>query len=721
MSAPLRPLLPHPSTTSNSTSTLQRTKRVATIAACEACRRRKSKAQTHLKAQKRRLSDLELRSQAFDELLHVIKSLPEHESIQILKRVRTGTNIQEVLKLIHEATSLPQPVQKPEYYFRYEFPYIREMPISLNRWQNPYLTSLLFESVSSTSTNQATSSDFMDDMNDINEEPLKNIYLVPYHAIELVDHRITQANVSSWTRVTSDNPTLRALLEIYFVFLFPSHLHFDREAFLDDLVAGSKRFCSSLLVNAILAVAWHGYSPAKRRAEYWVPGSLGYCFLAEARRLYDLERLNPTLTTVQATTIIHLEYCINGVDELGRLYLQDAIDMAWRLGIFRPDPTRSREWQLVAETTAWGLFNWQAFQPPLLSEPPQYPLPEPGTGHRELHTKQPLAQEPVHTYDSIVFKALCSFRVIINCIAKETCKSPRNSIEISYNEAFFFRSSLTTWYDNLPDPLKSRNIALPSHLKLHMHYHNLMIYLFEPFEKMDPIDGEDSPGDILGQSKACFETLVRLYYLRHGFGSYDATLVQFLPLLGFSSLRDLTTESASGSSHRHNKNNDDDNDSSNSSSSVRLEELRSTVVLCAKGLWEQGQNSFAARALFRLYLESLGPAEARLVRDATVVDLHPAPAPAQLPLPDDDTMDVIVREVRSCWPVGIFSATKANRFRSLNDFARWWEAENNNNGGGGGGGGSVVAMDVVAVAAAAATEQQQMSRKPSASMFIETL
>ncbi|KAI1637477.1 hypothetical protein F4809DRAFT_649889 [Biscogniauxia mediterranea] len=698
MSAPLRPLLPHPSTTNNSTSSLQRTKRTKECSAerpqCATCIERQTHCEyttlpteTHLKAQKRRLSDLELRSHAFDELLHVIQSLPEHESIRILKRVRTGTNVQEVLKLIHEATSLTQPVQKPEYYFRYEFPYIREMPVSLNRWQNPYLTSLLFESVSSTSTYQTTSSEFMNDMNDINNEP-QNIYLVPYHAIELVDHRITHANVSSWTRVTSDNPTLRALLEIYFVFLFPSHLHFDREAFLDDLVAGSKRFCSSLLVNAILAVAWHGYSPAKRRAEYWAPGNLGYCFLAEARRLYDLERLNPTLTTVQATTIIHLEYCINGVDELGRLYLQDAIDMAWRLGIFRPDPTRSREWQLVAETTAWGLFNWQAFQPPLLSEPPQYPLPGPGTGNRELHTKQPLAQEPVHTYDSIVFKALCSFRVIINRIAKETCKSSRNSIEISYNEAFFFRSSLTTWYDNLPDPLKSRNIALPTHLKLHMHYHNLMIYLFEPFEKMDPIDGEDSPGDILGQSKACFETLVRLYYLRHGFGSYDATLVQFLPLLGFSSLRDLTTDNA------------------------RLEELRSTVVLCAKGLWEQGQNSFAARALFRLYLASLGPAEARLVRDAVAVDPPPA-----LPLPDDDdddddggddTMDVIVREVRSCWPVGIFSAaTKANRFRSLNDFARWWETENNGGGGGGG-----VAME---------QRQQQTPRKPSASMLIETL
>ncbi|KAI0596077.1 hypothetical protein F4775DRAFT_566407 [Biscogniauxia sp. FL1348] len=714
MSASLRPLLPHPSTTNDSTSTFQRTKRAATIAACEACRKRKSKCsaerprcatcierqthceyttlptETHLKAQKRRLSDLELRSQAFDDFLNVIQSQPEHESIQILKRVRAGANTQEVLKLIHEASLLLQVVQKPEHHSRYEFPYIREMPIYLTRWQNPYLASLLFENVSSTSTKQTASPEVL---NDINGET-QNMYLVPYHAVELVDPRITQANISNWTRVSSDNPTLRALLGIYFAFLFPSHLHLDKEAFLDDLVAGNKRFCSPLLVNAILAVAWvctgpitfgrqkptnirkHGYRPAKRRAEYWAPASLGYCFLAEARRLYDLERLNPALTTVQATIIIHLEYCINGVDELGRLYLQEAVDMAWHLGIFKPNPTRSREWQLVAETTAWALFNWQAqvahrsFQPPLLLDPPQYPLPGPGTGERELHTKRAPGQEPIHTSDSILFKALSSFRVIMNHVARETCKSPSNSIEISYNEAFFFRSSLTAWYDDLPDPLKSRNIALPSHLKLHMHYHNLMIYLFEPFEKMDPIDGEDSPGDILGQSKACFETLVRLYYLRHGFECHDASLVHFLALLGFSALRDLATA---------------DNSNNN------IEELRSTVVLCAKGLWDQGRGSFAARALFRLYLASLGAAEARLVRDA-VGGSGPEPEP-----PDDTTMDAVVREVRSAWPVGLFSATKANRFRSLNDFARWWEEKSGGRGGGGG-----VAMDGVAAVAAAA-------------------
>ncbi|KAI5928338.1 hypothetical protein F4810DRAFT_719950 [Camillea tinctor] len=678
MSQPLRQLLPNPSTPNDSSSNPQRSKRTSAIAACEACRRRKTKAgleahgrprcatcierktqcdyttrptETHLKAQRRKLSDLELRSQeneAYRDFIDIIQSRSEPESIQMVQRLRTGTDIQEVLKLVHTGTLLLELLQNPEYRLRYEFPYVRGMPLSITRWQNPYLASLLFETVSSLPAQQTESPPQI--WRDITDETQK-MYLIPYHAVELIDSRIAEANVSTWTKVPAGNSTLRALLEIYFVSLFPFYPQFDKGAFLDDLLAGTQRFCSPFLVNAVLAVAWHGYSPVNRRAEHWVPGNLGYRFLAEALRLYDLERSNPTITTVQATALIHLEYFINGVDELGRPYLKDSIEMACRLGIFNPNIYRDQEWQSVVEVTAWGLFNWQAqvafhtFQPPLLPDPPQYPLLEQATENLELHVKYPLGEEPIHTSNNLLFKALCSFRVMINNVAKETCKSPRNSFEISYNEALFFRVSLTTWYENLPDPLKPHNIALPSHLNLHMHYHNLLIYLFEPFENMVPIDGADSPGDIVTQSKACFETLLRLYYLRHGFESYDVALLQFLPLLAFSALRDLPAAFTSNNG-------------------PRLEELRSTIMLCAKGLWDQGRNSFASQALFWLYLESLDPGEVQLVRDTIEPEMP------------DDTMDVIAREVRSSWPVGLFGSTKTNRFRTLNDFTSWWKRQN---------------------------------------------
>ncbi|KAI1506222.1 hypothetical protein F5X99DRAFT_426278 [Biscogniauxia marginata] len=645
MSHPLRPLLPNASATP-SEPTQQRTKRVASVAACEACRRRKSKCsaerprcatcierqttceyttlptESHVKARKRRFSDLELRCQTYDELLDIIRSRPEHDSIQILKRMRTTDQIQEVLKSIHEGVLLLQLVQKPEYRFRYEFPYIREMPSSLTQWQNPYLTSLLFENLSTLSAKQTILSETLKDI----EDESQKMYLVPYHATELVDHRIAHANLSHWTNVSSDNTTLRSLLGIYFVSLFPFHPNFDKEAFLDDLVAGSEQFCSPLLVNAVLAAAWHGYDHVNSRAKHWMPDNFGYRFLAEARRLYDLEKAHPTITTVQAAAIIHLEYYINGIEEVGWAYLRESIDMARRLEIFKFDPTKNREFQLVAATTAWGLFNWQAliayhtFQPPLLPYPPQFSLPEQELEHMELYVKYPQGQEPINTYNGLVFKAVSDFRVIINDVAKETCKSPGRSTEIPYYEVAFFRSSLTAC----------------------MHYHILLISLFEPFEKMDPVDGEERPADIIDRSKKCFETLVRLYYLRHGFESYDVTLLQFLPALAFSSLRDLAVVVVDNSSTRH-------------------EEIRSTIILCAKGLWDQGYNCFVSHALFHLYVESLDPAEAQLVRE--VVEYEPT----------DEMMDLIAREVRSQWPVGIFSSTKENRFPTLDDFVRWWE------------------------------------------------
>jgi hypothetical protein len=58
-----------------------------------------------------------------------------------------------------------------------------------------------------------------------------------------------------WTSVTSDDDLVRKLLGIYFQFEYPRNRFFAKEPFLDDLANGEMRFCSPLLVNAILANA----------------------------------------------------------------------------------------------------------------------------------------------------------------------------------------------------------------------------------------------------------------------------------------------------------------------------------------------------------------------------------------------------------------------------------------------------------------------------------
>ncbi|XXG97941.1 hypothetical protein Hte_004257 [Hypoxylon texense] len=573
--------------------------------------------ETHLRAQKRKLTDLEIKCQAYEDLLSILRSRPDSETNQVLQRLRMGEDVQAIVNAVQDGDLLLQLSLKPDLRFRYEFPYIREMPPHLDSPKNPYLCSILYEKTSVVSLQPSV---YVDTLRDVQDESQK-IYLVPYHTAELVDSRIASASVSSWTKVSSDNPMLRVLLQIYFVFEFPFHPYFHKDMFLEDLLAGSRQFCSSSLVNAILGAAWHGYSKMRNRAVFWLPDNLGYRFLAEARRLFELEQTNPTVTTVQAGAIIHLTSNNNGIDSLSWVYVDRSIKMAQSISLLSPSPDESREWQLVASATAWSLFNWQAlaafhtFQPPILKDPPARPLPD-VDDYGEIWVQYPLGREPIAMFNGLVFRAVSEFRVIMNEVAKLSFGRPKSSNRMSLDAAIGYRSRLSVC----------------------IHYHVLLIGLFEPFVQMGAIHTEANPSTIVSHSKAYFETLMRIYYLRHGFESLDVTLVQFLHLLGFSALKDLSLVEKG---------------------TVACEALRSTLMLCAKGLWEQGQNYYLSEAIFRMFKQSMGIEEVLLLRD--IIDIEDP----------DGWLDRMIQEIRSRWPIGNFSMTDDGGERTLERFIRW--------------------------------------------------
>ncbi|KAI1381121.1 hypothetical protein F4677DRAFT_460363 [Hypoxylon crocopeplum] len=671
MSNLLRPLLPNspnPPRTEALSQAQHRAKRVATAAACEACRKRKSKCsaerprcsvcverqtpceyttlptETHLRAQKRKLTDLEIKCQAFEDLFGILRSRPDEETAQILQRLRTGEDVQTIVKVVQDGDLLLQLALKP-LRFRYEFPYIREMPLHLKERHNPYLQSTLYEKMGTVLPQTPV---YLETLLDIEEESHK-IYLVPYHTVELVDSRISSMNVSNWTKVSSDNPMLRVFLQIYLVFEFPFHPYFHKDLFLEDMLSGSTRFCSPLLVNAVLSAAWHGYSKMKNRAEFWSPDNLGYRFLAEARRLFELEQANPSITTIQAGAIINLTCNLNGIDEIGWIYTYRSLEMARDISLFSPSPDETREWQLAAGTTAWCFFNSQAlatfhtFQPPIIKDPPARPLPDiddAAAYFGEIWVKYPLGRELIPLLNGPVFRAISQFRVIMNEITAVSFSQPKTFKRMSLSAAIGCRSRLLAWYEDLPEPLQAQNIALPSHMKIHIYYHILLISLFEPFMQMGYIHAEADPSTIVNHSKACFETLLRVYYLRHGFESADVTLVQFLHLLGFSALKDIASVEKG---------------------SATYEAIRSTLLLCAKGMWEQGQNYYVSEVMFRLFRQSLSVDDAQLLRD--IVEIEEG----------DGRTDHMIHEIRSRWPIGRFSMADENGDRTLNHFIHWWE------------------------------------------------
>ena len=106
----------------------------------------------------------------------------------------------------------------------------------------------------------------------------------------------------------------------------------------------------------------------------------------------------------------------------------------------------------------------------------------------------------------------------------------------------------------------------------------------------DPVPHNPDPADFhprnaLSQSKVLFETLIRLYYLRHGFELLDFFLVHFLGALMHMTRRAIQ----------------------NSKDRLTDRSLRSTLFLCAKGIHEQGLSHYAARAILSVQMRNLSP------------------------------------------------------------------------------------------------------------------
>lgn len=169
-------------------------------------------------------------------------------------------------------------------------------------------------------------------------------------------------------------------------------------------------------------------------------------------------------------------------------------------------------------------------------------------------------------------------------------------------------------------------------IKISIQYYAVMISIFEPHKSSDTAFSPDSPIDIISTAKACFETLLRLYHLRHGFDTFDFALLQYLPQLAFSSLRDAEM----------------------ASSETEQEALYSTQLLCAKGLWDQGKNMMMCQAIFDKFRHSLKNPE--LQRELSKF------AGA---IPD---LNLLRKEMRSTWPVGVFASSEGGIDRSIGDY-----------------------------------------------------
>lgn len=192
------------------------------------------------------------------ELMSLIRSRNAHDAMSIFQRLRAGTDAEAIVSAVREGYLLIQLCVAPEGRFRFTFPFRQEMPQFLLVHAKPYLSSLLFETTAelvgtpqSSTTTTTTSSSSSQSPNDHTHPQ----FFKPYHATNIIEPRLDVIKPSQWTTVSDNDIMMRALIRLYYQHEYHFLTCFHMEAFLNDMLSGKERFCSSVLVNSILAHA----------------------------------------------------------------------------------------------------------------------------------------------------------------------------------------------------------------------------------------------------------------------------------------------------------------------------------------------------------------------------------------------------------------------------------------------------------------------------------
>lgn len=159
--------------------------------------------------------------------------------------------------------------------------------------------------------------------------------------------------VGTWTEVTQDIHFVEHLMALYFCWEYPTFASLSKEHFLADFRAGRPRYCSSLLVNAMLALGCRFSTLPESRVNLDDPTTSGDHFFAEAKRLLAEDDFH-SLTTIQALGLISIREASCGRDTESFYYSGQAIRLAVEAGLHIQARENSEDG--VRAATFWGAF-----------------------------------------------------------------------------------------------------------------------------------------------------------------------------------------------------------------------------------------------------------------------------------------------------------------------------------------------------------------------------
>jgi hypothetical protein len=182
--------------------------------------------------------------------------------------------------------------------------------------------------------------------------------------------------ILSWTNTTQDPELVTHLLNMYFTWHYTYFTTLSKTAFYRDLMlgmppSGVRKYCTPLLVNAMLALGCHFTSWPGSREDKDNSATAGDHFFKEAKRLImaNDEHEHPRLTTVQALALMSVREAGCGREAKGWVYSGMSFRMACDLGLNLDSGTLSGSLESgltdeeidARRITFWGCFLFDKY------------------------------------------------------------------------------------------------------------------------------------------------------------------------------------------------------------------------------------------------------------------------------------------------------------------------------------------------------------------------
>ncbi|OTB07508.1 hypothetical protein M426DRAFT_44753, partial [Hypoxylon sp. CI-4A] len=534
-------------------------KRRCVSTACIACRRRKSKCDGALPScaacasvygtecvydpnsdhrrkgvYREKIDNMKARNSTLQILIEAILNAEEDDVPEIVKRIRTCDSLDTVAESIIKQEHLTNRETDDEDQLEPE--YTLDMPIEGERDLARKMGELRVENGSTRfigGTSHLIHWDIHGSSNPESESRNTNMADID--------------PITSWSDVTKDPEVIKHLLNMYFNWHYPYFTTLSRTLFYRDFLRGKSStsrnktaYCSSLLVNAMLALGCHftdmpcAYATA---GDSWTKGDH---FFAEAKRLIvdNDEYERPRLTTVQALAMMSVREAGCGREAKGWVYSGMSFRMAQDLGLnldidgIKTDNENLDEREVDARrVTFWGCFLFDKCWSNYLGRLPQLPKNSYSVPKYDVFPDEEAELWSPYTDAGFDDSTRQPSRTrTIGLRLSTLCEISSDLLLFFYHPTHIGRSSgksaelkklselhrrLEDWRKEIPQELEPKEGQLPNVILMHMFFHLQYIHLFRPFLKYSPaaspLPPHVSPRRICTANAGAISKLMRLY------------------------------------------------------------------------------------------------------------------------------------------------------------------------------------------------------------------